>query len=345
VGADADADADTENTDGDTEKTEKDEAAAKAEAAAKKKKPPPPPKPTIFKPLIEFTSEVEDLSDPTEEEFAAATGRIAALVAIETEKRDREAAYNDLESFIYKCKNDLEEHEGLKKVTNESQRELMSGNLSEAGLWLEDDGWEANTSTLTGRRTSLQDSLADAYGRAIEAERRPAAIRGLEDALKATSDLLERVQKLNKESVAKNTSQWISDEKYGGLEKVFNDTTEWFQKKKKAQKNTAATDAPKLKAEDLGKKTQKLNRETMYVAKTPKPRPPKKPKAKKNKTKASENVTIDVENATVIDEEEVAPDGAKADVDADAEPTTEAPPLDEPASADADADADAKDEL
>jgi len=155
---------------------------------------------------------------------------------------------------------------------------------------------------------------------AAELVARPKAIEHLKTGLNATSDLIARVKKLNAESNLKNTTQWITDKALEGLEKIFNETTDWLAEKELAQAAQELTEAPVVKVKDIKSKSQKLDIEAMYIAKTPKPRPPKKPKRAKNWklmddcmdiVTNSTNQTLILKNATKeatrkVDYEEIA---------------------------------------
>jgi len=282
---DADADAEKKDGEGDDADEEKAKTDKKKKKKAKKAKkepaPPPPPKALVFKPAVDVASAVKDIAAPSDEDVEAARGRISALVAIETEKRERAEAMNDLESFIFGTRDKMES-ENILKVTNESQRELIGVNLTFVSEWLEEDGWEANTTMLKKHHKILTDATKACFGRAAELIARPKAIDHLKTGLNATTDLIARVKKLNAESQMKNTTQWITDKALEGLEKIYDETTQWLADKEEAQAATELTEQPVFKVKDIKAKSQKLDIEAMYIAKTPKPRPPKKPKRAKN---------------------------------------------------------------
>ena len=70
---------------------------------------------------------------------------MAALQQRDDDKKANEQAKNNLESHIFETK-DAMYSEGVVAVTNAEQREAILAALTEAGDWLEDDGYFAETS-------------------------------------------------------------------------------------------------------------------------------------------------------------------------------------------------------
>jgi len=307
-------------------------------AKPKAPKPPPPPKPTTLREAITFSAEEKDMMTAPDATVEAAYARVQRLVDIETEKKAKDSAYNELEGFIFRAKEFLES-ENCIKIAKDEERETVAANCTATADWLDEDGWDADAKTLQGKLSKLQGALRDMSYRVEELQTRPRAIKTMKKSLNATRDLIDRVVKINNESVTKNESLWISNKSLAGLRTVYNDTMVWFAKKQKDQANLTLYDMPSLKTTVIRQKTEKLDREAMYIAKTPKPRPRPKPKAPKNSTKTSNgtktNSTIDSTNGTVVDDLDVNATEAPAADDADVDP------VDEPAAEDA---KDAKDE-
>lgn len=314
-------------------------------AKPKAPKPPPAPKPTTLREAITFSAEEKDMITAPDATVEAAYARVQRLVDIETEKRAKDSAYNELEGFIFRAKEFLESEDCI-KIAKDEEREVVAANCTATADWLDEDGWEADAKTLQGKLSKLQGALRDMSYRVEELQTRPRAIKTLKKSLNATRDLIDRVVKINNESVTKNESLWISNKSLAGLRTVYNDTMVWFAKKQKDQANLTLYDMPSLKTTVIRQKTEKLDREAMYIAKTPKPRPKAKPKAPKNSTKTSNgtktNSTIDSTNGTVVDDLDVNATEAPAADDADVDP------VDAPAAGDdndegaTDADADEK---
>lgn len=70
---------------------------------------------------------------------------MAALQQRDDDKKANEQAKNNLESHIFETK-DAMYSEAVVTVTTAEQREVILGALTEAGNWLEEDGYHAETS-------------------------------------------------------------------------------------------------------------------------------------------------------------------------------------------------------
>ena len=85
--------------------------------------------------------------------------RLAALQQRDDDKKANEKAKNNLESHIFETK-DAMYSEAVVAVTTAEQREVILGALTEAGDWLEDEGYFAETSvSSTFLSLSLDPSL------------------------------------------------------------------------------------------------------------------------------------------------------------------------------------------
>ena len=68
--------------------------------------------------------------------------------AREKKIRDRAAAFNALESYIYVTREKLDGKEELIAVTSKEWRDTFNEKLGAAQSWLDEDGWEATTEKL-----------------------------------------------------------------------------------------------------------------------------------------------------------------------------------------------------
>lgn len=71
--------------------------------------------------------------------------RLAALQQRDDDKKENEQAKNNLESHIFETK-DAMYSEAVVAVTTAEQRETILAALTDAGNWLEEDGYSAETS-------------------------------------------------------------------------------------------------------------------------------------------------------------------------------------------------------
>eukprot|EP00960_Hanusia_phi_P064059 765678-Hanusia_phi.AAC.1 len=69
--------------------------------------------------------------------------------------RERASAFNALESYIYTTKEKLESNPEMREVTTESFRQQFTAQLDKMSSWLDEDGWEADTSLLRSKLAEL----------------------------------------------------------------------------------------------------------------------------------------------------------------------------------------------
>lgn len=76
--------------------------------------------------------------------FSFLSHRLQDLTVRDLEKQEREKAANSLEAFIFETQDKLYQPE-YQEVSTTEQREEISGKLSAASTWLEDEGFGATT--------------------------------------------------------------------------------------------------------------------------------------------------------------------------------------------------------
>lgn len=274
----------------------------------------------IKEPLV-ATSTPSDIPDFDGEAFVAAQARIQALVDKETERKNREAALNTLEGMIYKNK-DFLYNEETEAVTNETQREDMNANLTAIGEWLDEDGWEANFTTLNNYIRQVNQTMKSAYYRVGEATTRPAALEKLHQSLNSSNTLAAYLKLNISDRLEANETLWHTTKEVDDLANLVNETEFWLAGKLGAQANVSAWEAPAVTTRHITEKTNKLDREYYYLVKKPKPKPKKKPK------KAGLNLTDTDGIKIVVNDTEADADtngttandtDAEAGVDADAD--------------------------
>jgi len=252
---------------------------------------------------VSSASEYRDIPDASDEFLEEVQGRIKELVDLETERVARAAAYNTLESGIYTARDQLF-NPAFEAVSTEEQRENMTTNITVIGEWLDEDGWQANTTELNARIRTLESTMKSVRFRVQEAEERPKAIAQLRDGLNNTKIFHTRLVNYSN-NLPENATEWHTKQELDELNSLYNDTLVWLDEKEAAQNETAPHESPVLFSRHVISKLDKLYREVSYLNKRPKPKPKKKkvPKVKVNDSKIvidGEELTLDLNstNAT-----------------------------------------------
>ncbi|XP_019519181.1 PREDICTED: hypoxia up-regulated protein 1 [Hipposideros armiger] len=256
---------------------------------------------------------VLDLPDLSEDELARSAQKLQDLTVRDLEKQEREKAANSLEAFIFETQDKLYQPE-YQEVSTEEQREEISGRLSAASTWLEDEGFGATTVLLKEKLAELRKLCQALFFRVEERKKWPERLSALDNLLNHSSMFLKGAR------LIPEMDQIFTEVEMTTLEKIINETWAWKNTTMAEQAKLPATEKPVLLSKDIEAKMMALDREVQYLlnkAKFTKPRP--RPKDK-NGTRAETPL-----NASASDHEEkvIHPPGQ----------TEDAKPLSEPVKA------------
>ncbi|XP_055477987.1 hypoxia up-regulated protein 1 [Psammomys obesus] len=242
---------------------------------------------------VELT--VLDLPDLPEDELARSVQKLEDLTLRDLEKQEREKAANSLEAFIFETQDKLYQPE-YQEVSTEEQREEISGKLSAASTWLEDEGFGATTVMLKEKLTELRKLCQGLFFRVEERKKWPERLSALDNLLNHSSIFLKGAR------LIPEMDQIFTEVEMTTLEKVINDTWAWKNATLAEQAKLPATEKPVLLSKDIEAKMMALDREVQYLlnkAKFTKPRP--RPKDKNgNRTEPPLNASAGDQGEKVI---------------------------------------------
>ncbi|KAM7085932.1 hypoxia up-regulated protein 1 isoform 1-T5 [Molossus nigricans] len=256
---------------------------------------------------------VLDLPDLSEDELTRSAQKLQALTARDLEKQEREQAANSLEAFIFETQDKLYQPE-YQEVSTEGQREEISGKLSAASAWLEDEGFEATTGMLKEKLAELRKLCQGLFFRVEERRKWPERLSALDSLLNHSSMFLKGAR------LIPEMDQIFTEVEMTTLEKAINETWAWKNATVAEQAKLPATEKPVLLSKDIEAKMMALDREVQYLlskAKFAKPRP--RPKDK-NETRPEPPL-----NASAQSEKVVLPPGHAEDAEPVSEPEKETP--------------------
>lgn len=254
-----------------------------------------------------------DLPDLSKDELARSAQRLQDLTARDLEKQEREQAANSLEAFIFETQDKLYQSE-YQEVSTEQQREEISGRLSAASTWLEDEGFGATTVMLKEKLAELRKLCQGLFFRVEERKKWPERLSALDNLLNHSSMFLKGAR------LIPEMDQIFTEVEMTTLERVINETWAWKNATLAEQAKLPTTEKPVLLSKDIEAKMMALDREVQYLlnkAKFAKPRP--KPKDK-NETRAEPPL-----NASASDQGErvIPPPGQTEDAKPLSEPEKE----------------------
>ncbi|XP_054986559.1 hypoxia up-regulated protein 1 isoform X3 [Sorex araneus] len=292
--------------------SEKGEPGAEAVPPAPEEKKPKPARKQKMVEEIGVELLVLDLPDLPEDALARSSQRLQDLTLRDLEKQEREKAANSLEAFIFETQDKLYQPE-YQEVSTEQQREEISGKLSAASTWLEDEGFEASTTMLKEKLAELRKLCQGLFFRVEERRKWPERLSALDNLLNHSSMFLKGAR------LIPEMDQLFTEVEMTTLEKVINETWAWKNTTVAEQDKLPATEKPVLLSKDIEAKMMALDREVQYLlnkAKFSKPRP--RPKDK-NGTRAEAP-----HNASEQAEKVIPPAGQDEDVKPVPEPEKEA---------------------
>jgi hypoxia up-regulated 1 len=170
-------------------------SAAASDASASESaeaKAPATKKETVTIP-VQFTLEKAGVPQLPKADLTALKDRLKSFEASDRARRQREEALNQLEAYTYKVRDLVEQEDFVAHSTAEERATLEKLN-NDASDWLYEDGADATKEVLKARLKALQKLAVPVQKRIEEAAKRPELVKGLQDALKQTSEFLADIK-------------------------------------------------------------------------------------------------------------------------------------------------------
>uniref|UniRef100_A0A9J8C3R5 Hypoxia up-regulated protein 1 n=1 Tax=Cyprinus carpio carpio TaxID=630221 RepID=A0A9J8C3R5_CYPCA len=231
--------------------------------------------------------------------------RLQDLTNRDLEKQEREKTLNSLEAFIFETQDKMYQNEYLAVVTEE-EKEQITGKLSEASNWMDEEGYTAGTKELKEKLSELKKLCKAMFFRVEERKKWPDRLAALDSMLNHSTIFLKSVR------LIPEGDQIFTEVELKTLERVINETMTWKNETIAEQEKLSPTEKPVLLSKDIEAKRSLLDREVNYLlnkAKFAKPKP--KDKAKDKNTTSTENSkansTEDAEKVIPPKTEEVKP--------------------------------------
>ncbi|XP_067289169.1 hypoxia up-regulated protein 1 [Pseudorasbora parva] len=262
------------------EKSNGEKAAAEEEAADKKSKPQ---KKSKISEDVTVELEVNDVLIPSTEDIEVSKKKLQDLTDRDLEKQEREKTLNSLEAFIFETQDKLFQDEYLAVVTEE-EKEQITGKLSEASSWMDEDGYAAGTKELKEKLSDLRKLCKAMFFRVEERKKWPDRLAALNGLLNHSTIFLKSAR------LIPEGDQIFTEVELKTLERVINETMTWKNETVAEQEKLSPTEKPVLLSKDIEAKLSLLDREVNYLlnkAKFAKPKP--KDKAKDKSSNSTEN--------------------------------------------------------
>jgi hypothetical protein len=202
------------------------------------------------------------------------------------ERYTLETARNQLESYIYKCK-ELSWEDDIEDFTKPDELSQLKDVSSELSEWLEDHMDSAKTQDFVDQKEKLQKVAGPIFFRRSELSQRPVQVENLQIAIKATQQIVEFLD-------AKLNETLIAEEEFGKFKKEFESIQKWFEETNEKQSKLEKSDDPVLLISDLKQKVKNLKKLAKAVDPTKRMKP--KQKEPKKAEKMPEFTEAELEN-------------------------------------------------
>ncbi|XP_077098501.1 hypoxia up-regulated protein 1 [Siphateles boraxobius] len=275
------------------EKPEEKSNGEKAEEEADKK--PKPQKKSKISEDITVELEVNDVLIPSTEDLEVSKKKLQDLTDRDLEKQEREKTLNSLEAFIFETQDKLYQDEYLAVVTEE-EKEQITGKLSEASNWMDEEGYSAGTKELKEKLSELRKLCKAMFFRVEERKKWPDRLAALNSMLNHSTIFLKSAR------LIPEGDQIFTEVELKTLERVINETMTWKNETVAEQEKLSPTEKPVLLSKDIEAKLTLLDREVNYLlnkAKFAKPKPKDKSKDKNN-TSTENNKANSTEDAEKV---------------------------------------------
>nr|XP_020501729.1 hypoxia up-regulated protein 1 isoform X2 [Labrus bergylta] len=237
---------------------------------------------------------IKDILNPTAEDVGSSKKKLQDLTNRDLAKHEREKTLNSLEAFIFETQDKMYQDDYL-LVVSEEEKEQISGKLSEASEWMDEEGYTASTKQLREKLSQLKSLCKDMFFRVEERRKWPDRLAALESMLNTSSFFLRSAKLIPADD------QIFTEVELNLLEKVINETTTWKNDTVAVQEKRSAKERPILLSKDIESKLALLDREVNYLlnkAKFAKPR--SKAKAKNSTSSDKSSKTNDTAEEKVI---------------------------------------------
>lgn len=230
-----------------------------------------------------YHGKVQPYSDST---LAASKQKLLEMAQRDKERMMLEESRNNVEAYIYKIKNKLEDDaEMIGKVTTQEQRDLVRKLAEDVQEWMEEEGYSADYPTMVDKFAELSTPFEKILLRVKESNDRPEAIV----ALKKKLDEIEQLILKWEESMPH-----ITAEEKEPVSVAINDIRKWLADKEDAQSKKQPHEDAAFLSSEVPVQIKPVEALVVKLGRKPKPKPVKNETA----TNATEDTAADTESST-----------------------------------------------
>ncbi|KAI9783119.1 MAG: lumenal Hsp70 protein [Geoglossum umbratile] len=202
---------------------------------------------------LKFTASVEGMPEPTQSQLEQVKERLAALDKSDRDRRLREEARNNVEAFMYKYR-DLLDDGSFVEAGQETELDMLRAQIQLTDEWLNGSGADADLAALETRLRELNALVAPIDTRLRETSKRPAQIQLLKGALEQTKTLIEAMKAGIESQEAASSSSSVSSASSAETTRdasIDNDFAELEDEATSSDASTTSTSSAKTQTSDV----------------------------------------------------------------------------------------------
>ncbi|KAL9931290.1 hypothetical protein V8E36_009800 [Tilletia maclaganii] len=194
----------------------------------------------------------------TSDEYRASKDRLYSLDRAAERRAEREAARNQLESYLYRIRDLLDDDATFEAASKPAEREAIQTKLSELQSWVSGDGDGADTAQLRLQRVSLETLVKPVEKRVTQATARKGTFAKFERVHKEANEFLLEARANLTLALAKNGSSKYSASELDTLERTLANDDKWFREGVEAQKKRGPDEDAAINVEEVEKRAKKV---------------------------------------------------------------------------------------
>ncbi|XP_012274717.1 hypoxia up-regulated protein 1 isoform X2 [Orussus abietinus] len=184
--------------------------------------------------------------------------KVEALNFHDLERSRRESALNNLESFVIDAQQKLQFDEFIAASKPEEIENILKA-CAEISEWLYEDGFDATADTYEAKLLELQKLTTSLYERVFEHRERPEALKTMLSKINASKTFITNMRNIS------TASDFFTPVEFETLEKIINETQDYYDSVVKAAEETPLYEPVKYKVQDIASKMDILVREVKYL--------------------------------------------------------------------------------
>nr|XP_045598066.1 hypoxia up-regulated protein 1-like isoform X2 [Procambarus clarkii] len=224
----------------------------------KKKEKELKPKQVTVKEQLNFTVTYLDIPSLSPERLRESKKKLEDINSAEKARHEKEAARNNLESYILDAQDKLWQAE-YEAASTDEQREAIRQMCSMLDEWIYDKGFDQEASVYKEKLGQLSKLFEPIKERVQEHHDRPEAIQALKEMMNGSSMFLMRARE------APPDQQLFTDVELTTMDNLIVDTQRWLEEKEELQEKTSLHEDPKLTLGGIAEKWSSLDREIKYL--------------------------------------------------------------------------------